>query len=292
MNHLFCFGLGYSGRALGRSLVREGWKVSGTTRDPKKMDILEKEGLEAYCFPGEECLIEDQISLATHLISTIPPQSLGDIVYKNFYQIIEQKQNLRWIGYLSSTGVYGNRDGSWVDEESDLMTSNPRNRLRIEAENQWLQLGRKNGVGVHVFRAAGIYGEGRNVLETVRAGRARRVEKKGHISNRIHVEDLVTVLKSSMGKAESNSIYNVCDDEPVSAKEVVEFACQLLKTEPPPVIPFQQAELSDIARTFYLDNKKIRNEKMKKELNIQLKYPDYRTGLITILGTLKSDFQS
>tara|TARA_B100000686_G_scaffold79072_1_gene85274 strand:- start:1674 stop:2606 length:933 start_codon:yes stop_codon:yes gene_type:complete len=290
LSQLFCFGLGFSGRAFGQSLVKDGWKVSGTTRDPQNLIVLEDEGFKAYFFPGEECLIEEEISSVTHLIITIPPQYSGDIVYRKYHETIERNRNLKWIGYLSSTGVYGNRDGDWVDEESELIPSNQRNRLRIEAENNWVQLGKKSGIGVHIFRAAGIYGEGRSIIETIRARRARRIEKKGHISNRIHLEDLVSVLKASIKKAGPSSLYNVCDDSSSSSKEAIEFACKLLKTDPPPLLQFEQAELSEIARSFYLDNKRIRNDKMKKELNIQLKYPDYQAGLVAIFKSIKSNY--
>ena len=288
MNHLFCFGLGFSGRALGHSLFQDGWKVSGTTRSPEKLKVLEQKGFGVYFFPGEECLIEVQLVSATHIIVTIPPKEEGDVVFREFREAIIQAKNLKWLGYISSTGVYGNHNNKWVDETSFLTPSNERNLLRVKVENQWLELGRKKSIGIHIFRSAGIYGPGRNMLETVKSGKARRIEKKGQVNGRIHVEDLVSVLKASIGKPNPGSIYNVCDDEPAPSKEVVEFACQLLKINPPPVISFNKAELSEMARIFYLDNKKIKNKKIKIELNIKLKYPNYREGLKAIfcLGNL------
>ena len=138
MKHLFCFGLGYSGRALGKSLLQDGWKVSGTTRNLKKVKRLEKEGFNPFLFPGEECLVEDQLSSTTHLLITIPPQSHGDIVNLEYSKILASQNKIKWLGYLSSTGVYGNRDGAWVDEESKVLPENPRSLLRVEAERQWL----------------------------------------------------------------------------------------------------------------------------------------------------------
>ena len=288
LNHFFCFGLGFSGSALGQSLIRDGWKVSGTTRDPKKLKTLEKEGFNTFFFPGEDCLIEEQIFSSTHVMITIPPQCTIDIIFKKFRNAIIQSENLRWLGYLSSTGVYGNHDGEWVDETSNLLPNTERNCSRLEIENQWLQLNREEKVGVHIFRPAGIYGPGRNVLETVKLGRGKRINKKGQINNRIHVDDLIKTLKASMKRPNPGSIYNVCDDEPAASKEVVEFACKLLKIDLPKERSFNKAEFSEMAQTFYLDNKKIRNEKIKSELKIKLKYPNYREGLKSIFLNFKT----
>ena len=289
MSHLFCFGLGFTGSTLGKSLLRDAWRVSGTTRDPEKLEVLEQVGFKVYAFPGEKCVIEDQFSSVTHLIVMIPPQEEGDIVFQEYRDTISRMSRLEWFGYLSSTGVYGNRFGDWVDETSDLSPSNERNRLRVKVEKQWLEWGKELKFGVHIFRPAGIYGLGRSMLETVKLGKARRINKKGQISGRIHVDDLVSILKASIAKPNPGSIYNVCDDESVPSKEVVEFACQLLKIDPPPIIPFNQAELSEMARTFYLDNKKVCNNKIKKELRVELKYPNYRDGLNAIFQIMSLD---
>ena len=290
MNHLFCFGLGFSGKALSLSLLKEGWKVSGTTRDPKKLEVLSQEGFDVYFFPDEECLIEEQLFSATHILVTIPPKVEGDIVFNRYQDILIQARNLQWLGYVSSTGVYGDHKGKWVDETSELMVVDERNKLRLMAENQWRELDRKGKIGVHIFRPAGIYGPGRNVLETVKSGGARRIEKKGQVNGRVHVEDLISVLKASMHKPNPGSIYNVCDDEPASSKEVLEFACSLLKVDPPPLVHFDQVELSDMARKFYLDNKKVRNQKIKMELGVKLRYPNYREGISSIFLGMKSGF--
>jgi nucleoside-diphosphate-sugar epimerase len=190
---------------------------------------------------------------------------------------------LRWIGYLSTTGVYGDRAGGWVDEEAPLIPTGERGRRRVAAEARWLDLVRRHGSLVHIFRLAGIYGPGRNALDTVRAGRAQRIVKPGQIFSRIHVADIAQVLRASMAKPEPGAIYNVCDDDPAPPADVVAFACDLLGVPCPPPVPFDEAKLSQMALSFYADSKRVSNRRIKEELGVRLLYPSYRDGLAALL---------
>ena len=193
---------------------------------------------------------------------------------------------MKWIGYISSTGVYGDTQGKWVDESASTQPVTKLNMLRVEAENQWLNMAKEYGLPVMVFRCVAIYGPGRNLLASVRQGRARRIEKPGLVFSRIHVEDLAQTLEASIKNPKSGEIYNVSDDRPSPPSETVEYACKLLNVKPPPLIPFELAELSEIARGFYLTCKRVGNKKIKEELGVKLKYPDYRSGLDAIFKAM------
>jgi nucleoside-diphosphate-sugar epimerase len=192
--------------------------------------------------------------------------------------------SLAWVGYLSTTGVYGDRDGGWVDETSELRPSGARGRRRVAAETAWLDLWRDRGVPVHIFRLAGIYGPGRSPFDALRAGTAKRIVKPGQVFSRIHVDDLASVLLSSIARPRPGAVYNVCDDEPASPADVVAHAAQLLGAPPPPLVSFDEAALSPMARSFYADNKRVSNALIKTELGVRLRYPDYRAGLAAILA--------
>ncbi|MBL8654941.1 MAG: SDR family oxidoreductase, partial [Alphaproteobacteria bacterium] len=192
--------------------------------------------------------------------------------------------SVKWIGYLSTTGVYGNRDGDWVDERAALHPSGSRGAARVAAEDAWLALGRV-GHKIHIFRLAGIYGAGRSALDTVRDGKAKRIVKPGQVFSRIHVEDIANVLEASIAKPDPGAIYNVCDDDPAPPQDVIAYACALLGVEAPPEIPYAQAasSMSEMARSFYTDNKRVSNLKIKEALGVKLAYPDYRAGLRALL---------
>ena len=192
--------------------------------------------------------------------------------------------DLAWIGYLSTTGVYGDWQGAEVDERSELRGAKGRNRRRIEAEAAWLALQETQGLPVHVFRLAGIYGPGRSALDAVRAGRARRIDKPGHLFSRIHVADIATVLEASIARPNPGRVYNVCDDAPAEAAEVTAYACRLLGVVPPPLIPLEEAEMSPMALSFWEDSRLVSNRRLHEELGVTLAYPDYRAGLQAILA--------
>ena len=278
---LFCFGLGYSAEALARSLQAEGWRIGGTCREPQRRAALEASGFETHLFDRDRPFTDFRRLLdgATHILLSIPPDAEGDAVADLHGADIARLSKLRWLGYLSTTGVYGDRQGGWVDEASDLTPSGERGRRRVAAEEAWLDLWRAGGLPVHLFRLAGIYGPGRSALDTVRQGRAQRIDKPGQVFSRIHVADIVQVLRASMERPDPGAAYNVCDDDPAPPAEVIDFACRLLGVEPPPLVSYEQAQLSPMARSFYADSKRVDNRRIKGDLGVELRYPNYRAGL-------------
>ena len=282
MSHLFCFGFGYSARRLAGRLRDRGWRVSGTTRSPEGRARLRARGFAGLLFDRDRPLDDPRGALAgvTHVLSSVPSDERGDPVLDQHRDDIRACADLEWVGYLSTTGVYGDRRGGWVDEDSALEPSGIRGERRRDAERAWLGL---PGHPAHLFRLAGIYGPGRNALETVRAGRARRIDKPGQVFSRIHVEDIAAVLAASIERPNPGRAYNVCDDNPAPPEEVIAYACELLGVAPPPLVPFAEAELSPMARSFYRDNKRVSNRRIKDELGVTLTYPDYRLGRRALL---------
>lgn len=278
---LFCFGYGYAASFLAERLKPFGWKIAGTTTDPDKKSYLKKSGVEAVLFDHDHFIGDPATAFAdvTHVLFSIPPNADGDPVFKAHGDDLAEMKNLEWAGYLSTTAVYGNHDGGWVDETTPSAPSSRRGSLRAKAEQQWLGLHLSCGFPVHIFRLAGIYGPGRSAIDSVRTGTAKRIDKKGHVFNRIHVEDIAQTLIASMNSSKAGSIYNLADDEPSPSHEVISFACNLVGLSPPPLQPFEGTEMAPIVRSFYKDNKRVRNDKIKSELGINLLYPDYRAGL-------------
>lgn len=283
---LLALGYGYSAEALWRRLRPAGVHLIATARDPEKVDRLGEMGIEAVRFDGSapEPVLAGAIARATHILVSAPPGEEGDpFLIHHGADIAARGAGLAWVGYLSTTGVYGDRGGDWVDETAELRPVNARSRWRAEAEADWLSLV-EQGVPVHVFRLAGIYGPGRSAIDTVREGRARRIVKAGQVFSRIHVEDIAAVLAASMARPNSGAIYNVCDDEPAPPQDVIAYACALLGVEPPPEEPFETAELSPMARSFYGESKRVQNARIKTELGVTLAYPTYRDGLRATIG--------
>ncbi|MCB1532774.1 MAG: SDR family oxidoreductase [Alphaproteobacteria bacterium] len=279
---LFCFGYGYTSDYLGHELEKfDAWALAGTTRDNDKRARLRERGVEAHIFDYQHPLADPSVILkgVTHLLISTPPEDEGDPSFNMHAQDILKIPSLEWVGYLSTTGVYGNRDGEWVDESDETIPSSQRGSKRLKAEEQWLSLQKDEGLPVHIFRLAGIYGPGRSALDSIRAGVARRIDKPGHAFSRIHVEDIVRVLMASMERPNPGAIYNVCDDVPAPSHEVILEACNLLGQIPPEIIPFEKADLAPITRSFYADNKRIKNDKIKQELGVELKYKDFKAGL-------------
>jgi len=275
---LFCLGLGYTALALARRLRAQGWAIGGTCRETDKAEALRAGGIDAVVDPDDAHRL---IATATHLLASIPPDAGGDPALALWGPVIARHPGLAWAGYLSTTGVYGDRDGDWIDETAPLAPTGERGRRRVQAEAAWSAL--LPDVPVHLFRLAGIYGPGRSALDTVRAGRAQRVVKPGQVFSRVHVDDIAQVLAASIAKPRPGAVYNVCDDNPAPPDEVIAYACELLGVAPPPEVPFDQAQLSDMARSFYADNKRVANGLIKAELAVQLAYPDYRAGLRALL---------
>jgi nucleoside-diphosphate-sugar epimerase len=278
---LYCFGLGYSAGFLARALAGNGWRVAGTSRE----GTASADGFVIHRFTRGTPLIDPAASLAgaTHLLISVPPDAEGDPVLAAHEHDIAALRGLRWLGYLSTTGVYGDRCGGWVDEDSDLAPTGERGRRRVAAEAHWKKLYHRRSVPVHIFRLAGIYGPGRSALDTVRQGRAQRIYKPGQVFSRIHVADLVAVLRASMARPDPGAIYNVCDDDPAPPEAVVAYACALLGLAPPRLVPYDQASMSEMARSFYDDNKRVSNRRIKETLGVTLRYPSYRNGLKALL---------
>lgn len=292
MPRLFVFGLGYTGLALAGQMKSLGWNVAGTAQRPGKIRDLHTLGIEAYTFNREHPLPAPAAALsdAAYVLNTIPPDDGGDPVYDlHGGDLVTLGPQLRWFGYLSTTGVYGNHEGKWVTEDTPPQPASQRAKARLKAERDWLELADKCGLATHIFRLSGIYGPGRNALAEMRAGTARRIDKEGQVFNRIHVEDIVRALIASMHHPRAGRVYNLADDEPAPSHEVVAHAARLLGLEPPPLVPFADARLSPMAASFYADNKRVDNTRLKQELGLRLAYPTYREGLVQIAKSLPPD---
>lgn len=277
---LFCFGLGYSAGFLARAVARDGWRIAGTTRDVPP----ERTEFPLFRFCRGEPLSEDALVGATHILVSVPPDEAGCPVLDEHGAAIAGHESLAWVGYLSTTNVYGDHAGGWVDEETPVAPSGPRGKRRAAAEAGWLDLQRRWGVPVHIFRLAGIYGPGRSALDALKGGTARRVVKPGQVFSRIHVADLAAVLRASMARPRPGAVYNVCDDEAAPPQDVVAHAASLIGVAPPPLEDLATAALSPMARSFYDENKRVSNRRLKDELGVRLRYPTYREGLVALLG--------
>ncbi len=267
-------------------MSRGGWTIGGTTRDLDKRAFLRSRGVKAHLFDYEHPLGDPYFILegTTHLLISTPPDDRGDPTFNMHAEEIIRIPTLKWVGYLSTTGVYGDRDGGIVDETSEIRPNSKRGSRRVKAEQEWLSLLQAYNLPVHIFRLAGIYGPGRSALDSVRAGVARRINKPGQVFNRIHVEDIVQVLIASMNNPNPGAAYNLADDDPVPSWEVITYTCELLGLTPPPIIPYNEADMAPIARSFYNDNKRVLNTRIKEELGVALKYPDYRHGIDACLA--------
>jgi nucleoside-diphosphate-sugar epimerase len=278
---LFCFGLGFTARVLAERLAAQGWQVAGTTRDPAKAEALRRLGFDMHLFGRDHPLDDPQRALAgtTHVLHSIIPDLDGDPVADRHLEDLRALDGLAWLGWLGTTAVYGDRQGEWVDEDAVLTPTVDRAQRRLAAERTWLE----SGQPAHLFRLAGIYGPGRNQIRDVLDGHARRIVKPGQVFSRIHVEDIATVLEASIARPRPGAVYNVCDDEPSPPQDVVAYAAELLGVEPPPALDYATATLSPMARTFYADNRRVRNDRIKEELGVALAYPSYREGLRALL---------
>jgi nucleoside-diphosphate-sugar epimerase len=272
MNHLFCFGMGFSARALAETLRQRGWRVSGTSRRPSDAPDMHR-------FDRDHPLDPALFQTCSHILTSIAPDEQGDPVL-DLHGADLRASKASWVGYLSTTGVYGDRGGDWVDETGDLRPAGARGQRRVDAEQGW----RDTGLPVHLFRLAGIYGPGRSALDTVREGRARRIIKPGQFFSRIHVDDIAAVLLASITHPNPGAAYNVADDLPAPPQDVIAHACRLLGMAIPPDTPFAQAELSPMAASFYAENKRVRNDRIRTDLGVTLTYPTYREGLAALLA--------
>lgn len=278
---LLSFGHGYSARALARRLLPAGWTIYGTTRSPEKAEDLHREGIRPLLWPRDSGLAH-ALDSATHMLISAGPDAGGDPVLQHFAPDIARiAPRLSWAGYLSTTGVYGDHQGGWVDEDTALTPSTERGKARVAAEADWQAL---PGVPLHIFRLAGIYGPGRGPFEKVRRGNARRIVKPGQVFSRIHVDDIAQTLHASIQRPDPGRIYNLCDDDPAPPQDVIGFAAKLLGLPLPPETAIDEADLSPMARSFYAESKRVRNDRIKAELGVKLLYPDYHVGLRALLA--------
>ncbi len=284
MSRLFCFGLGYSATVLAKSLAPRGWHIAGTARAEADCAALAAQGFDMHLFRRDRPLDRAALAGATHVLLSVPPDEAGDPVLAMHGRDLADLPELRWLGYLSTTAVYGDRGGASVDEDTAPSPANERGRRRLAAETGWREHARRASLPLHVFRLAGIYGPGRSALDAVRQGRARRIDRPGQMFSRIHVEDLAEVLRASMARPDPGALYTVADDEPASQADVVAYACRLLGAPVPPAVPLAAAGLSAMALSFYDDNKRVENRRIKDKLGVRLRYPTYREGLEAILA--------
>ncbi|PQO22929.1 NAD(P)-dependent oxidoreductase [Rhodobacteraceae bacterium WD3A24] len=282
---LLSLGHGYTARALAERLIAQGWRVIGTTRSPEKAARLEAEGVEPLLWPLDS--LAAPLARATHLLSSVAPDAQGDPVLAAHAGEIAGATHLHWVGYLSTTGVYGDAGGGWVDETSPLAPTTERGRRRVAAEAAWTELARDAGLPLHIFRLAGIYGPGRGPFEKLRQGTARRIVKPGQVFSRIHVDDIAQVLAASMAAPAPGAVYNVCDDTPAPPQDVIAEAARLLDLPLPPEVAFEDADLGEMARSFYAESKRVRNERIKRDLGVTLTYPSYRAGLAAMRRTTR-----
>lgn len=283
---LFVFGLGYTALRF-IEIHRETFtEVYGTVRSDEKRSALESAGISTFRFDGTvpDARLMDALLRSDAILASVPPLAASDPVLDQFSDAIRAAPGPRWIGYLSTVGVYGDAAGGWVGEDTPVDPVNERSRARVLAESAWLDLGRMSPASVQIFRLAGIYGPGRNALRRVMDGSARRVIKPGQIFNRIHVDDIAQVLMASIRSPARNAIYNLADDEPSPPQDVISYAAELLGREPPPEELFAEAKMGAIAESFYQDNKRVVNARIKRDLGVTLKYPTYREGLQALLA--------
>ncbi len=276
---ILIFGAGYSGRAFGQLMTGEA-TIFGTTRSPDKFDRLRMAGIHPLVFDGEEISTElrAELARATHLIVSTAPGETGDpVLVAGRDLLMSDTPLLQWIGYLSTVGVYGDHQGAWVDETSECRPVSRRSTLRVEAEKAWQRFGEARGIPVALLRLSGIYGPGRNALVNVEKGTARRLIKPGQVFNRIHVADIAGALRL-LAEGCIGGVFNVTDDEPAPPQDVVAYAANVMGVPAPPEIPFETAQLSPMARSFYGENKRVSNAAIKAQ-GYHFAFADYRAAL-------------
>src|ERR1700732_5266027 len=279
--NLFAFGLGYCARHF---IARSGSSfdaVAGTVRAPAKAEALASETLGTFVFvpEHEDAAIAERVASADVILVSVPPGVSADPVLARFGHRIANLRREQTIVYLSTTGVYGDARGEWVDETTTPAPSSERSLARLQVEKSWAAIGKESDKKVYILRLAGIYGPGRNVLLNLKAGTAKRVVKRGQVFNRIHVEDIARAIDAALAHRGPGDVFNVSDDAPAPPQDVITYAAMLMGIEPPPVQDIVTADLSSMARSFYAENKRASNRKLKDELGVNLAFPTYRVGL-------------
>lgn len=278
---LVIIGLGYSAGFFARAALAAGWEVTGTVRSAEKAGRLSAEGIHTLVFAGfaVSTALKKALSEADAVLVSAPPGEDGDPALAALADPLAAAPDLGWIGYLSTIGVYGDHGGAWIDEDTPFQARSPRSRLRLATEQAWFDFGARTGKPVQVFRLSGIYGPGRNPIVKLRQGKANRLVKPGQVFNRIHVDDIAGALMASIARPRAGMVYNLTDDEPAPPQEVVTFAAGLIGIEPPPETAFDPATLSPMAASFYSENKRVSNARLKRELGYDFRYPEYRQAL-------------
>ncbi len=280
---ILCLGCGYTARAFAANRQRAGWRVAGTTRSAERAEALRAAGIAPVIWDG--ALPEDAVHGASAILVSTPPDEDGCPALAALGRAPrEALAGVRWIGYLSTNGVYGDHGGAWVDETSALNATSARGRRRIEAEKGWAAF--RDGVDAQIviFRLPGIYGPGRSAFDAIRAGTAKRIYKEGQVFSRAHVDDIAAALAASLDNPSAGDLFNIADDAPAPPQDVTAYACEILGAPIPPLTPLEDADLSEMGRSFYADNKRVSNARMKARLGVKLQYPTYREGLRAILA--------
>ena len=280
MPQLFCIEYGFNAKHVAKHAKEAGWAVHGTSRRGGVAEDGTK--LLKYTVGDASKEVLQAIGQADYVLISVPPALEGPRVYDDIHEIIKAHTKLVWFGYLSTTGVYGDHQGGWVDETTPLAPVEARSKMRVKDETEWQSLHRDFLTPVHLFRIAGIYGAGRNAIDQVRRRKAMRIEKEGQFFSRIHVEDLAGAIWKSMQQPMPGEIFNMADDLPTASHEPITYACELLDVMPPTMIPFEHARLSIMARSFYKASRKVKNDKLKQKLGHELAYPTYKEGLDAI----------
>ena len=282
--NLFVFGLGFTARRFTERARSRFGTVRATVTEPANAQAIARGtgfAMRAFGPEADDPRIADDLADTDALLVSAPPDRDGDPVLRRYAEIVK-KSRIGWIGYLSTIGVYGDQQGAWIDETTPASPRSGRSLVRRDAEEGWLALGRETGKAVQVFRLSGIYGPGRNPIVKLREGRSQRIVKAGQVFNRIHVDDIATTLMASLDRPGAGAIYNVTDDEPTAPQTVTEHAARLTGLPLPPEIDFGTADLSPMARSFYGENKRVRNRLIREELGVRLAYPTYREGLAAL----------
>ena len=280
MPMMFCFGLGYCATRLNAALVEDGWEVAGTKRS--KIDSA-----NVFLFDGYNPVEQTSaLKRTTHLLSSVPPSSGKDPVLQYNLSELRTLGDLEWVGYLSATSVYGDTSGEWVDESCTPNPGTKRGIDRLSAEHEWLDFGARSGVPVQIFRLSGIYGPRRSVFDRINAGLAKRIYAPTTYFSRIHVDDIIQVILASISSPRAGALYNLADDEPTTSSEIIEYGYALMGRSLPPAISLADSGLSEIAKTFYTESRRVKNERIKRELGIKLRFPNYRLGLDAIFNEI------
>jgi nucleoside-diphosphate-sugar epimerase len=275
MKTLLTLGHGYCAQELAQLLLAQGWDVIGTARNDQRAGEMAASGVTPLIYP---CDLAPALARATHILISAAPTAQGDVFLHEAGDALRSARP-DWVGYLSTTAVYGDHQGAWVDEQTPPRPQSNRAIARVLAENQWLA----TGLPVHIFRLAGIYGPGRGPFEKIRDGSARQIIKKNQVFSRTHVTDIAQVLAASIARPDAGQVYNVCDDNPAPPEEVLCYAADLLGMPHPARIDYETAVLPEMVRSFYAESKRVSNEKIKSALGVTLRYPTYQAGLQALL---------